>query len=455
VISTPPSDTAGLAEQAASVTSADVPPAVRTVIRQAVLDTLGVTLAGAGEPVTRILVTACTGQLGPGPASLLDGSGRGTSAETAALINGTAAHALDFDDMHPAMLGHPSAPLVPAVLALAEELGSSGSEVVTALAAGYEVQARVGIAVTSSHYARGFHPTGTVATLGVAAAAARLLGLDATDTEVALGLAATQASGLKSMFGTMAKPLHAGRAAASGIFAARLAGGGFTAALDVLGRPQGLAAATSDGFDPAPLRVPFAAEWHTLGIVAKVHAACGFTHSVIEALLQLREKVAVDAIRRVRLLVHPELLGAADIRHPTTPLEAKFSVRLVAALALIRGTVSVADFGAGVVSDPVVAGLAERVEVEADGSGRLTRLASVCTIETDNGERLVAEHDAARPLWVVSPDEQAGRLTNKFIGLAGAVLGAARADAIAQMVDELEMMADVRPLVRLAAGQPD
>jgi 2-methylcitrate dehydratase PrpD len=253
------------------------------------------------------------------------------------------------------------------------------------------------------------------------------------------------------MFGTMSKPLHSGKAAANGIFAARLAAGGITSAADVLATEQGFGAALTDGFDPAALRLPFRTEWHTLTIVVKAHASCGFTHSVVEAMLRLREKVAVGAVRRIRLLVHPEVLSAADIREPATPLEAKFSVRLVAALAFVRGAVRVEDFTSGIVRDRALADLASRVEVVADETGVLARLASVCTVETGEGDELSVEYDAGRRLWDRSPDEQAERVRAKFTGLAGPRLGSAKAGAVVEMVAALEMMADVRQLVRTVA----
>jgi len=443
--------TEALAAQAAALCFADLATPVVTVVQQCVLDTVGVMLAARDEPVMRVLVDAWSGELAPGEASLLDGSGRRVSTSSAALVNGTAAHAMDFDDIHPAMIGHPSAPLVPAVLALGEELGASGADVITALVAGYEVQCRVGAAIAPSHYLRGFHPTGTAATFGVAAAAGRLLGLDTERMENAFGIAGTQAAGLKSMFGTMCKPLHAGRSAANGIFAAKLAAAGFTSARDVLGCPQGFFAAEADEIDWSVLESKFGEPWHTLGIVFKLHAACGFTHSVIEAMLLARESCRPAEVDRVELTVHPELLTAANIEVPTTPLEAKFSVRFVTAMALLRGSVAARDFTPALVRDRELLEFSRRVYVTADPNRSLHRLGSTTTVRTRNGGQLRFERDCSRPLWIDDPLQQWERLLAKFGGLVGPVLGE-RVEGAATQLSSLATSPDVRPLVRALAA---
>jgi 2-methylcitrate dehydratase PrpD len=443
--------TAGLAEQAAGLEFSQLPESVVTVALQCVLDTLGVTLAARDDPVTTTLLAAWADEMADGESTLLDGSGRRVSAGSAALVNGTAAHAIDFDDMHPAMIGHPSAPLVPAVLALGEELGAGGTDVVAALVAGHEVQCRVGAAIAPSHYSRGFHPTGTVATFGVAAAAARLLHLDADGVRRALGIAGTQAAGLKSMFGTMSKPLHSGKAAANGIMAAKLAAAGFSSAPDVLESRQGFFAAEADEADITLVASEFGHPWYTLGIVFKLHAACGFTHAAIEAMLAARQACRPEEVQRVELVVHPELLAAANIEEPTTPLEAKFSVRFVAAMALLRGSVAAADFRADLTSDPNLQDFSRRVSVTADGTGRLGRLATSALVRTRSGAELRFDRDGSRPLWTDDPREQWERLRTKFGTLVHPVLGA-RAAKLAAHVGTLAAIPNVRSFVRALAA---
>ena len=226
-IAAPPPVTHWLAERAAGMTSTSLPDAAVTLARQCILDWFAVTLPGAGEPAVQILRDDLLADRAASVASLV-GSPEGTSAMNAAFINGTASHALDFDDVNLAILGHPTVAVLPGLLALAEEIGATPNDVITAFVAGYEVACRTGTLMSPSHYGHGFHATATVGSIGSAAACARLLGLDARTTATSFGIAATMASGLKSMFGTMCKPMHAGRAAQNGLQAARLAARGFT-----------------------------------------------------------------------------------------------------------------------------------------------------------------------------------------------------------------------------------
>ena len=238
-----PNLTAKLARHIVGYRSAGLDRAALTVAKQCVLDWYGVTLAGSNEPVARILrEEIATSAQGP---SSIAGFNLRCSPVDAALINGATSHALDYDDVHP-LIGHPTAAVLPAVLSIAEAKGRSGMDVLRAFIAGYEAAGFVGSLVMRSHYERGFHSTATVGSFGAAAAAGLLLDLDEAQMAVAFGLAGTQAAGLKSMFGTMAKPFHAGRAAANGVLAARLAARGFTANPGVLEVAQGFVATQSD-----------------------------------------------------------------------------------------------------------------------------------------------------------------------------------------------------------------
>src|SRR5579883_3449913 len=193
--------------------STDLPPEALAVARHCLLDWLGCALAGSQEPLAAILRDEVVES--GGPATVL-GTFLRTTPRAAALVNGAAGHALDFDDTHTDMNGHPTAPVLPAALALAEALDASGERLLAAYVAGIEVECRLGLYIGPEHYARGWHATGTLGTVGAAAAAAHLLGLDEKGWRTGLNLAATQAAGLKASFGSMAKPLHAGRAASDG-----------------------------------------------------------------------------------------------------------------------------------------------------------------------------------------------------------------------------------------------
>src|SRR6185312_9609642 len=220
-----------LARRTAALRYDELPLDIRQWTRHCVLDWLGVTLAGAREELSQILAADAAEQGGT-PMARLIGRDAIVPTQQAALVNGAASHALDYDDVNMTLGGHPTVAVLPALFALAEANGASGAALIAAFVAGYETLCRVSALVAPGHYARGYHTTATVGGFGAAAACANLLGLDAAGTATALGIAGTQAAGLKSMFGTMCKPLHAGKAAQNGLLAATLAARGFTSRAD-------------------------------------------------------------------------------------------------------------------------------------------------------------------------------------------------------------------------------
>lgn len=417
-----------LGERVAGLCFGDLGTDVRVCAAQCVLDGLGVGIAAAGQPAVGAVRSVVLADGGRGTARLWGTSER-APARDAALVNGTAAHALDFDDVSPAMGGHPTVPVLPAALALAEELGTGGPELLTALVAGMEVEIRVGAALGTAHYRRGFHTTATAGTLGAAAAAARLLRLSADRTATALGIAATHAAGLKSMFGTMCKPLHAGKAAAAGILSARLAAAGFDSARGALEGEQGLLRTLSDAPDPAPLHTPFGDPWHVTGVLFKYHASCYLTHASIEAALAVREQGLDPAtIDTTEILISPDHLGVCDIPEPRTGLEGKFSVRFATALALATGRTDESAFTDAGVAAPELSNLRERVVTVS--SDRLDRYQARVTVRDRAGRTWRAEADAGTPSWTRSPVEQSARLAAKFDALVAPVLGPHRASAL-------------------------
>src|SRR3954452_12417619 len=230
----------GIAERIGRIAFADLPPEAVHWAKTAILDTVGVTLAGAAEPCTQIVARVLAAGTGAGSGEcLIFGSDRRAAPLDAALINGTAAHALDFDDVSNSMGGHPSAPIVPALFAAGEILDSTGREFIAAYVAGFETETRIGRGVNLHHYEKGWHPTATLGVFGAAAACCHLMGLDRAKTAQALAIAASLASGIKANFGTMTKPLHVGHTARNGLFAAMLAREGFTANDAALEHRQG------------------------------------------------------------------------------------------------------------------------------------------------------------------------------------------------------------------------
>ena len=243
---------------------ADPPtPRAITAAKHALLDWTGVVIAGAAEPLTQILIKDAlqNGEAGDCP---VIGTVYRTSPAFAAMINGASSHALDYDDVNTRMRGHPSVAIIPALLSAAHRRTISGKAFLDAFIAGTEAACITGEMLGAEHYERGFHATATVGTIAAAAGVARLLRLSQDQTAYALGLAATQAAGLQTSFGTMAKPLHAGKAAMNGLLSARLASMGFTASTSALEGVQGLGATQSTSFQPLPVRpdlsVPFGIE---------------------------------------------------------------------------------------------------------------------------------------------------------------------------------------------------
>jgi 2-methylcitrate dehydratase PrpD len=415
-----------------------LPPDVATVAGQSILDWFACAIAGSTEPLARILreelVTA------EGPASVI-GTGRRTGVLPAALVNGAAGHALDFDDTHTLMSGHPSVPVFPAALALAEELDTSGADLLAAFVAGVEIEARLGAGIGPSHYAKGWHVTSSIGIFGATAAASRLLRLDAEQFGRAMGLAASQASGLKANFGTMTKPFHAGHAAERGLLSARLARCGFTANPDALDANQGLAQAAGDGRWHAD-RLDGEGDWLLPQTLFKYHAACYLTHAAIEATGALTGDRDVD---RVTVVVHPSLVDVCGIPRPSTGLEAKFSLTATTAFTIAGiDTSDPASFSDANVNDERVRALIERIVVTTDSALRITQARVV--VEGGRHPARHAEHDSGVPATDLAA--QGAKLRAKFAGLVEPVLGA---DAKA-LADRIEHLADLPSVRRLVHG---
>lgn len=395
-----------------------LPGDVVETARHCVLDWFGCAVAGSREPLTRIVLDQLTAE-GPGPCPVI-GHDVSLPVRTAALVNGAAGHALDYDDTHMGLIGHPTAPVLPALLALGPGLESTGEELLTALVVGIEVECALGAVFNPGHYRAGWHATGTLGTAGAAAACAHLLGLDEERFAHALALAATTAAGLKASFGSMAKPLHAGKAAADGLLAARLAAGGYTGNPGVIEAPQGWAEATGCvAIDPAgadPER------WHIRDTLFKWHAACYLTHAAMNAAAALRARVDVATVERVEVHVAPDLLSVCAIPQPATGLEAKFSLRATTAMALLGDDTAALDaYSDGRMRSPALIALRDRIEVIADPHLPLT---SARVVGVTAGGSFSAEDDTSLP--VTDVDRRWERLSTKFRSLTEPVLGPGR-----------------------------
>ncbi|TCO71296.1 MmgE/PrpD family protein [Rhodovulum euryhalinum] len=392
--------------------------AARAMMRLSVMDWAACAIAGAEEPVSRIVRALVLEEAGAPQAALVGDAAR-VPARAAALANGAAAHALDYDDTHFAHIGHPSVAVVPAALALAQKTGADGAAFLDAALVGVEASIRVGVWLGRGHYQVGFHQTGTAGAFGAALAGARLLGADGA---LALGIVSTLASGLKSQFGTMGKPFNAGHAAASGVEAALLAARGFTSNAQGLEGLQGFGETHAGVADEGALD-GLGERWLFETVSHKFHACCHGTHAMIEALRGLLP-LDVDAVTAIRVVTHPRWLRVCNQPAPDTGLGAKFSYRLIAAMVLAgRDTAALSTFSDAACADPALIRLRDRVRVEADET--LPETAARVIVETREGPREGA-HDLDAPLPL-------GLRSDKLRAKAASLLGretAARLEAV-------------------------
>ena len=439
--------TRALADYASDLRFDELPADVRIVAKHCVLDWIGVTLAGSREDAGRIVREEALEEGGAPQATIL-GDGARTSVAHAALVNGTASHALDYDDVHFAFLGHPTVTVMPAVLALAERDGLGGEALMTAFVAGVEVGSRIGHYVTEAHYARGHHATGTLGAFASAAGCARLLRLGAEQTATALGIAATQAAALKAMFGTMCKPLHAGKAAANGLYAARLAARGFSSRNDAIECAQGFADTQSPAADGDAALAELGRRFHTRDVLFKYHAACYGTHASIEALSRLRNAHDIEAgnIEKVELRVPTRNLRVCNIQEPHTGLEAKFSLRFVCAMTLAEvSTSDISSYDDAICKRRDLVDLNDRIRVVGDEA--LARGTSEVVVCMRDGVVYREFDNVSIPSREL--DEQGRRLEAKFLTMAAPIVGESRAEAIRERVGDLERLDDVADLAVL------
>ena len=440
-----PGITRRLAAFAAEADAGGFPVSARDAAKRSLLDWCAVARAGVDEPVSRIVRAMVEAEGGVAEASLF-GSARRLPARAAALANGATSHSLDYDDTHFDYVGHPSVAVFPAALALAERAGAGGRDFLDAALVGLETAVRVGRWLGTAHYQHGFHQTSTAGSFGAAAACARLLGLDAERTAHALGIAATRAAGLKSQFGTMGKPYHAGVAAANGVEAATLAALGFVSRPDAIECEQGFAATHAGERGPVePVLDALGTAFRFERVQYKLHACCHGTHAALEALRAMRERdgVRAEAIESIVLTVNPRWLRVCDIERPRTGLEAKFSYRLTAAMVFGGlDTAALASFSDAACERADLRALAARVRVEADAT--VADTATRVVVRLRDGRTIERAHDLDA---AVEPAARQAELMAK----AGALLDADAARRLWQAIDDADGR-DARALAATLTG---
>ena len=421
------------ADYAAGIATADLPGEALHAAKRCVIDWFASVLVGGLQPPATLLIRAYGDSIGSGGAVLYP-SGQRTDPRTAALINGAAAHTIEFDDIYRDALYHPGAPVISAALPLAQARGRDGNGFMRSIIAGYEVSNRMGVAVNPAHY-KFWHTTGTIGTFGAAAAASAVLGLDADKTAHALANAGTLAAGLQQAFraDAMAKPLHTGQAAETGVKLALAASHGVTGALDILDGDVGFAAAMCEGPDWRAAAEDLGQDFTITRTTFKNHAACGHTHAAIDAILALRNEHGLkpEDIAHIRAGTFRKALEITGNKNPQTIFEAKFSLPYCAAMALTAGRVRTEAFTPELLKDKALRDLIDKVEVTVDDeieAGFPKHRAARIEIETTGGERF--EHYA--PTRKGDPDNPLtdAELAEKFLELTGPVLGNTEAQAL-------------------------
>lgn len=427
----------------------DIPQRVRHEASRAILNWLGCAIGSCRHETVERALAALLPFCGPPQAAVL-GRGERLDILNAALVNGISSHVLDFDDTHARAI-HPSAPVLPALLAYAEWRNITGAGLVHAFVLGVEAEERIGLSVYPEHYDAGWHITGTAGVFGAAAAAGKLLGLDEQKMAWALGIAATQSAGLQEMFGSDCKSLHPGRAAHGGLTAALLAAGGFTSSERAIEAPRGFARVMSTKFDPSVITAGLGSRFELLSNMYKPYACGLVVHAAIDGCIEIVRDhgLAPDTIEAVELAVSPLVLRLTGKSEPQCGLEGKFSVYHAVAAAIVHGAAGEAQFSDACVRDPRVIAVRRRVRAREDSA--IGRTEARVTIRTRDGRSF--DRHVEHALGTLERPMSDADLEAKFRGLAQEVLAPARIDEAIRLCWEASELADAGAIARAAVPQ--
>jgi len=447
---TSPRVTNVLAQWVATSRPESIPDSVRKEAVRSVLNWVGVTIGGAREEGIDRALQALSPYSGPGTATLF-GRGERLDPLRAALINGMSSHILDFDDTDLATIIHPAGPVAAALFALSEQHSISGPQFLHAFILGVEIECRLGRAISPSHYDLGWHITGTCGVFGAAAACAKVLDLPTEGVRAALGIAATQAAGVKVMFGTMCKSFNQGRAAENGLLAALLSAQGFTSSEQALEGKFGYVEAASREHDYDVL-VHGLGERYMVSLNTYKPFPCGIViHPAIDGILQLREEFRLEPaqVDSIELRASPLVLQLTGKAQPQTGLEGKFSVYHSVAVALVRGYAGVAEYSDEAVRDPLVIALRQRVKVTSDASVRADEMFLSVTLKDGRKLEKHVEHALGSKEKPLSDRD----LETKFRHLAEPGLPRAQMDNLVSTLWALETAPDAAVVPHLAKAE--
>ncbi|MGZ8266328.1 MAG: MmgE/PrpD family protein [Burkholderiales bacterium] len=426
----------------------DIPPAMRHEAARALLNWAGCAIGSSRHETIENALGALLPFSGPPQAAILGRSER-MDILHAALVNGISSHVFDFDDTH-ARAVHPSAPVMPAILALAEWRALSGADLVHAFVLGVETECRVALSVYPEHYDVGWHITGTAGVFGAAAATGKLLGLTEQQMVWALGIAATQAAGLREMFGSMCKSLHPGNAARNGLAAALLASRNFTSSERGIEAPRGFAHVASTRFDPSIITDGLGAHYELANNMYKPFACGLVVHAAIDGAIQLRneQNIKPDDVERIDVTVAPIVLELTAKEKPQTGLEGKFSIFHATAVALVEGAAGEAQFSDACVRDPRVVRVRERVHITQDPTLKRTQARVAITLKNGARHERYVEH----ALGTLQRPMSDADLEAKFRGLVEGILTPAAAQELIGLCWAVETLPDAGAIARAATA---
>ena len=450
-----------LAEFIQDAKPADLSAEVTALGKKSILDGLGLALSGGATQCGELVHLHLSElNLGQGAATVI-GTRLKVAPRFAAFANGVAIHADDYDDTQLAvatdrvygLLTHPTAPALPAALAMGEQVQASGSAVMLAYHLGVEIECKIAEAINPRHYQTGFHTTGSCGTFAAAAASAKLLGLDAATIARALSIAGSQSAGLRENFGTMTKPFHAGRSSESGVTAAQFASYGWTATDQILEAPRGFFSAAGGGYDAASIAGKLGAPWTIAspGVSIKPHPSGSLTHPGMTEMLRLirAHKLQASDVVRVRVGTNHNMPNALIHHRPSNELQAKFSMEFCMAILLLEGRAGLGEFTDEVVLRPDVRAMIEKVDFVVDADAEAAgyhKMTTLIDIELTDGRKLSGRSDFGKgsPADPMSYEEVA----NKFLENADyAKFPTQQAKAVVEMVRDFEHLPSINGLM--------
>ena len=424
----------------------EIPSEVIWQGKRCLIDWVGVTLAGLKHPSSSILIDTVEELGGEKQATLL-GTSIKTSVVNAALVNGAMSHVLDFDDTHLPALMHPSVPLIPALLAYGEWKNVNGKNFLLSFLLGFEIETRISLAMGASHYDAGWHSTATMGRFGAAAGVGRMAGLKRQEMACALGLAGTQASGIRKVFGTMTKSFHPGKAAADGMLSVLLAQKGYTSPTNILEGEKGLASVFSTDFNPLRGLEGLRKSYTVMGVTFKPFASCLYTHPAIDGLIHLRHehRLRPEDVDTIQCKVSKLCMDAACKVNPQTGLEGKFSTPYCIAIALIEGRAGEDLFQDMMTRNPSIKAVMKKVRVEE--RKELNEKQAEITIRLRNGKSL--KHKVEHPLGDPKNPLSDHALEEKARILLRPILPGEKVEALLKKLWTFESMENVGELARL------